>query len=53
MKGATSSFGLNQTNEVDKFYQAVLEGDSVITNNLYNQFIGQLGRDQRPVTARS
>jgi hypothetical protein len=50
--GATSSFGLNQTNEVDKFYQAVLEGDSVITNNLYNQFIGQLGRDQRPVTSQ-
>jgi hypothetical protein len=50
--GATSSFGLNQTNEVDKFYQAVLEGDSVITSNLYNQFIGQLGRDQRPVTSQ-
>ncbi|HEV7570618.1 MAG TPA: carboxypeptidase regulatory-like domain-containing protein [Thermoanaerobaculia bacterium] len=50
--GATSAFGLNQTNEVDKFYQAVLEGDSVITNNLYNQFIGQLGRDQRPVTSQ-
>jgi hypothetical protein len=50
--GATSSFGLNQTNEVDKFYQAVLEGDSVITDNLYNQFIGQLGRDQRPVTSQ-
>ncbi|MEA2345248.1 MAG: hypothetical protein QOF63_3417 [Thermoanaerobaculia bacterium] len=50
--GATSSFGLNQTNETDKFYQAVLEGDSVITNNLYNQFIGQLGRDQRPVTSQ-
>ena len=50
--GATSSFGLNQTNEVDKFYQAVLEGDTVITNNLFNQFIGQIGRDQRPVTTQ-
>ena len=49
--GATSSFGLNQTDEVDKFYQVVLEGDSVFTDNLFNQFIGQVGRDQRPVTA--
>jgi Carboxypeptidase regulatory-like domain len=51
--GSASSFGLNQSNEVDKFYQAVLEGDTVITNNLFNQFIGQIGRDQRPVTARN
>jgi hypothetical protein len=50
--GATSSFGLNQTNETDKFYQAVVEGDSIFTSNMYNQFIGQVGRDQRPVTAR-
>jgi len=48
--GATSSFGLNQTNEVDKFYQAVLEVDSVFTSNLSNVFIAQLARDQRPVT---
>jgi hypothetical protein len=50
--GATSSFGLNQTNETDKFYQAVLEGDTVITNNVFNQFIGQIARDQRPVTSQ-
>jgi hypothetical protein len=50
--GATSSFGLNQTNEVDKFYQAAVEGDTVFTNNSFNQFIGQYGRDQRPVTSQ-
>jgi hypothetical protein len=50
--GATSTFGLNQTNEVDKFYQAVLETDSVFTNNLSNVFIAQVGRDQRPVTSQ-
>src|SRR5664280_591226 len=49
--GSTSSFGLNQTNEVDKFYQAVLEVDSVLTRNLSNVFIAQVGRDQRPVTS--
>ena len=49
--GSTTTFGLNQTNEVDKFYQVALEGDTVISNNLFNQFIGQIGRDQRPVTA--
>jgi hypothetical protein len=37
--GSTSSFGLNQTNETDKFYQAVLEDDAVLTDNLFNQFI--------------
>jgi hypothetical protein len=50
--GSTNTFGLNQTNEVDKFYQAVVEVDSVFTNSLFNQFIGQVGRDQRPVTAQ-
>jgi hypothetical protein len=50
--GATSSFGLNQTNEVDKFYQATLEGDTIISNSMFNQFIGQVGRDQRPVTSQ-
>src|SRR5664280_165522 len=50
--GSTSSFGLNQTNEVDKFYQAVLEVDSVFPKNLSNVFIAQLGRDQRPVTSQ-
>ena len=49
--GSTSSFGLNQTNETDKFYQAVLEDDAVLTDNLFNQFIAQHGRDQRPVTS--
>ncbi len=50
--GSTSSFGLNQTNEVDKFYQAVLEVDTIFTDSLFNQFIGQIGRDQRPVTTQ-
>jgi hypothetical protein len=50
--GSTSSFGLNQTNETDKFYQAVLEDDAVLTDNLFNQFIAQHGRDQRPVTTQ-
>ena len=50
--GATTSFGLNQTNEVDKFYQATLEGDTIISNDMFNQFIGQVGRDQRPVTSQ-
>ncbi|HSY48669.1 MAG TPA: carboxypeptidase regulatory-like domain-containing protein [Thermoanaerobaculia bacterium] len=49
--GSTTTFGLNQTNEVDKFYQLALEGDTVFTSNIFNQFIGQVGRDQRPVTA--
>jgi Carboxypeptidase regulatory-like domain len=51
--GSNTTFGLNQTNEVDKFYQLALEGDTVITNNMFNQFIGQVGRDQRPVTAQT
>jgi len=49
--GSTTTFGLNQTNEVDKFYQIALEGDTVFTSNLFNQFIGLAGRVQRPVTA--
>lgn len=48
-----TTFGLNQTQEIDKFYQGVIEGDSVLTNNMYNQFIAQVGRDQRPVTPLS
>lgn len=48
--GSTSTFGLNQTNEVDKFNQAVAEVDSVFTRNLSNVFIAQVARDQRPVT---
>jgi hypothetical protein len=50
--GSRSTFGLNQTNETDKFYQAVGELDSVLTGNMFNQLIVQVGRDQRPVTAR-
>jgi len=50
--GSTSTFGLNQTDEVDKFYQAVFELDSVFTDKVFNQFIAQMGRDQRPVTTR-
>lgn len=49
----TTTHGLNQTTETDKFNQLVLEGDTVFTNNLYNQFIAQTGRDQRPVTANT
>ena len=47
----TTFLGTNQTMEVDKFYQAVVEGDTVFTNSLYNQFVAQAGRDQRPVTS--
>jgi hypothetical protein len=47
---SSSSFGLDQSNETDKFYQAVLDVDSVFTDSLFNQFIAQAGRDQRPVT---
>lgn len=50
--GNTSSFGLNQTNTTDKFYQIVFEDDAVLTDNLFNQFITQLGRDQNPVTTQ-
>lgn len=50
--GSTSSFGLNQTNEIDKFYQIVAEGDTIFTASAFNQVIAQIGRDQRPVTSR-
>jgi hypothetical protein len=46
-----TTLGLDQTTEVDKFYQVVVEGETIFTNNLYNQFIAQAGRDQRPVTS--
>jgi len=49
--GSNTTFGLNQTQEIDKFYQAVVEGDTVFSNNMFNQLIAQTGRDQRPVTA--
>src|ERR1051326_2966791 len=49
--GSNTTFGLNQTQEIDKFYQAVVEGDSVFSNNMFNQLIAQKARDQRPVTA--
>jgi hypothetical protein len=47
---SVTTFGLNQTTETDKFNQLVLEGDSVFGKSTYNQFVGQIGRDQRPVT---
>jgi hypothetical protein len=50
--GATSSFGLGQSNETDKFYQIVGTLDSVFTNSMFNQLILQVGRDQRPVTTQ-
>lgn len=49
--GSNTTFGLNQTQEIDKFYQVVLEGDSVFSNSMFNQLIAQKARDQRPVTA--
>jgi hypothetical protein len=49
--GSNTTFGLNQTQEIDKFYQAVVEGDSVFSNSMFNQLIAQKARDQRPVTA--
>ncbi len=47
-----TGFGLNQTNRTDKSYQIVLEDDAVLTDNLFNQFIAQVGRDQNPTTTR-
>lgn len=45
--------GLNQTTEVDKTNQFVAEGETVVTNNLFNQFTVQVARDQRPVSPNS
>jgi hypothetical protein len=49
--GSTTTFGLNQTNETDKFWQAVFTLDSVFSSNMFNQLILQSARDQRPVTS--
>ena len=49
----TTVLGLNQTTEIDKTNQLVAEGESVISNNLLNQFVVQTGRDQRPVNPNS
>ncbi len=46
-----SSFGLNETDETDKFYQIVGELDSVLSSSVFNQAIAQIGRDQRPVSS--
>jgi len=48
--GSNTTFGLNQTQEIDKFWQSVVEGDTIFSSKMYNQFIGQVARDQRPVT---
>jgi hypothetical protein len=51
-QGATV-LGLNQTTEVDTVNQLVLEGETVFTNNLFNQLTAQMARDQRPVSPNS
>ena len=43
----------NQGVENDKFNQAVLQGESVFTNNLFNQFIIQRSIDERPITPQT
>ncbi|HEY3057023.1 MAG TPA: carboxypeptidase regulatory-like domain-containing protein [Thermoanaerobaculia bacterium] len=39
----------NQGIEVDKFNQLVGQGETVFTQNLFNQFIAQYSKDERPV----
>ena len=43
----------NQGVEHDKFNQAVAQGETVLTSNLFNQFIIQRSSDERPITANS
>lgn len=45
----TSTILSNQGSEVDKFNQAVAQGETVFTNNLFNQFIVQHSKDERPI----
>jgi hypothetical protein len=40
----------NQGTEVDKFNQFVGQGETVFTSNLFNQFIVQHSKDERPIT---
>ncbi|HWW60995.1 MAG TPA: TonB-dependent receptor, partial [Thermoanaerobaculia bacterium] len=39
----------NQGVETDKFNQLVLQGETVFTGNLFNQFLAQYTSDERPV----
>jgi hypothetical protein len=43
----------NQGTEHDKFNQLVGQGETVFTNNLFNQFIVQYAKDERPITPNS
>ncbi|MBV9495534.1 MAG: TonB-dependent receptor, partial [Acidobacteria bacterium] len=49
--GNNQSFNLlsNQGVENDKFNQLVLQGETIFTNNLFNQLIAQYSTDERPV----
>jgi hypothetical protein len=49
------SFNLlsNQGVEQDKFNQAVAQGETVFTPNIFNQFIAQFSTDERPIAANS
>ncbi len=53
--GNNQSFNLfsNQGTEHDKFNQLVGQGETVFTNNLFNQFILQYGKDERPIVPNS
>jgi len=43
----------NQGTEHDKFNQLVGQGETVFTNNLYNQLLVQYSKDERPISAVS
>ena len=43
----------NQGVEHDKFNQAVVQGETVFTSNLFNQLLVQYSTDERPITANS
>jgi hypothetical protein len=53
--GNNQSFNLlsNQGVEHDKFNQAVAQGETVFTNNFFNQFILQHSTDERPIDANA
>lgn len=53
--GNNQGFNLlsNQGTEHDKFNQLVGQGETVVTNNLFNQFIVQYSKDERPIVPNS
>lgn len=43
----------NQGTEVDEFNQLVLQAETVVTNNIFNQLIAQYATDNRPISAET